>query len=254
MLATLLFSVSASAQLDETLLREIDAWRPGQEPPHRLLSFPRGEVSDFAGCGVRMTGDAVSDYLSRVDDPRLLSAIMLDWRADDVSVNAAARALIRMVGPAAVAAELRARRASASEEIWFGGTLSVLEQLLQSRYLTVRVARIDAGAMAAGEAEKTLLGLKRSLDGGTAWKAAYRAAADAHPRSSDSACPGTLVAYAFDGVISEAGFDILTDTFIPGIPSEQLREVMKLGTGNHILKGDGAVYLYSVSGVYRGGA
>lgn len=249
-----LAAVSAHAQLDPTLLQEMHSWKAGDRAPLRLLKFPNGDIPEFPMCGLRVVGDSVEDYLAEVDNPLLLEAVMLDWNAQEDSALAAGRRLIRLEGPAKVRALLSRRRLAAGEA-WLGGTAATLEQLLQSPYLTLQVARIDYTDMPQAKARLTLNELKAALESGTSWKVAYGAVSQAHPQRNESAsCPGTVVAYAFDGIASEWGFDLLTGTFSPYLRHDHLHRLFDLGAGTHILETNASVYLYHVNAVYPGAA
>ena len=259
MLALVLLTFAAwpaQADLDPALVREIKAWKPGDDPPTRLVKFPDGDVSHFPTCGTRVYGESIEDYLDAITDSRLLVAIMFDWRAQDDSILAAARQLLRTKGPAYVAAQLRQHRSAAQSSpdngLW-GGVLASLEQLLASPYVTMRVASIATDDMPAAQSQAVLNELGQALESGESWSLAYGRISQAHPDLRDDAsCYRTLVRYAFHGVVSPLGYDLTTGRFIGELPAEHLAQLFHLGTGIHILAAPDGVYLYQVTDTFTG--
>lgn len=77
--------------LDVGLGKEIRGWKKGDQPPARLLRFPDGPPASLPVCGMRVLGDDVGDYISRVTDLGLLEALLFDWPADQACVHSTAR-------------------------------------------------------------------------------------------------------------------------------------------------------------------
>src|SRR5687767_14209032 len=100
----------AHAQLDTNLMRQMKAWRKGDAPPVRLLKFPDGKVDTILGCGLRVIGEEVGDYIAEIQDVDLLAALMFDYRAQAETFHAAASRLITLKGVAHVSRILAERR------------------------------------------------------------------------------------------------------------------------------------------------
>src|SRR5436189_4391529 len=92
----LLFLVVSSAfgEMDASLLREIKDWKKGSSPPPRLLKFPDGKIDRSVGCGMRVFGSAVEDYISQIQDADLLAALAFDIYAKDDTFQSAVSRLI----------------------------------------------------------------------------------------------------------------------------------------------------------------
>src|SRR5436190_17984949 len=87
---TCLYAFQAHAQLDTNLTRQIHSWRKGNAVPARLLKFPDGKIDIIPGCGLRVIGSEVSDYISEIQDTDVLAAMMFHPRAEPVTFHAAA--------------------------------------------------------------------------------------------------------------------------------------------------------------------
>lgn len=249
----------ARADLDPSLIREIKTWRPGDDPPKRLIKFPDGEVDDFPTCGMRVIGSAIEDYIATISDDRLLVAIMFDWRSQDGSIRAAARQLLKTRGPSYVAAQLKQHRldaqrtASPEVQVLIGGELAALEQLLASPCLTMRAATISAEDMTVARTQVVMTDLKAELESGASWATAYGHISHANPDLKDpSSCGRTLVAYAFDGVVSPIGFDLTSGHFSPILKTDDLAQLFRVGVGVHVLVGPDGVVLYQVTEKFAG--
>lgn len=96
-------ALPAFAQLDETLLRQAEAWKPGEAPPPRLLKFPDGKIDLVSACGLSVVGSEVSEYISRIKNPDLLTELLLHSRAEPATLRAAASQLIELKGTQHVA-------------------------------------------------------------------------------------------------------------------------------------------------------
>lgn len=238
-----LVALPAVAQLDATLLRQVENWKIGEPPPKCLLKFPDGKIDEFPICGMRTLGTEVADYISQIKNPDLLAALLLDNHAQPDTLRAAATQLIMLKGTEHVARLLAShgRESQRSE-------LAVLAELLRSPYSAIQVARITKDDMELAGAESALQEMRADLDAGTVWAEAYRKAADKHPdlkdRAKDPRSVRTVVCYLYDGIVSPTGFDILRYAVATGLPPQHLQEIFRAARGTYVLKTSEAVYLY----------
>ena len=115
-----LIGFEALAQLDGSIIRDIKAWKRGSAPPARLLKFPDGKIDTIPGCGLRVIGSEVGDYIAQIQDADLLAALIFNSRAEADCVREAIRQLIILKGPVHVAqlfAEHQIGRASCRERV-----------------------------------------------------------------------------------------------------------------------------------------
>ncbi len=235
----------AIAQLDPILLRQAEDWKKGDTPPHRLLNFPDGKIAQPGGCGMRVIGCDVGDYISEIKNPDLLAALLLDYRSQPETLHDAATQLITLKGTDYVAHLLASHHPQSDRP-----ELAVLAELLRSPYAAIQVARITEDDMDQPAAERALQAMCADLEAGSTWADACKKTADKYPDLKDRAKnPNsfrTLVSYLYDGVVSPDGFDILTYTVATDLPPQLLEAVFHFGRGTHVLKTSKAVYLFHI--------
>ena len=249
-LAGSLAAASAFAQLDPALLQQAGNWKSGETPPARLLKFPDGKLDQPWVCGMRATGSEVGDYIAQIKNTELLSALILDYRAQPETVHAAVTQLITLDGTTNVARLLASHPQESTRT-----ELAVLAQLLRFPYAAIQVARIAGDNMDLTTAERVLTGMCADLNAGISWADAYRKTADQNPdlndRAKDPRSCRTLVSYLYDGVVSPSGFDILNYRVAADLRPVHLQEVFRAKRGTVILKTEGAVYLYHIRQCYE---
>jgi hypothetical protein len=243
----------ANAQLDTNLTRQIKSWRAGDAPPARLLKFPDGKIDTIPGCGLRVIGSEVGDYISEIRDADLLAALMFDYRSQADTFHAAVSRLITLKGVGHVSRILAERRKT-EPDAFARSELAVLSQLLRSPYIAVQVARIAPEDMPAEEADTALQAMRADLQAGASWADAYRKQSDSHPDTrgvtEGQKSVGTLVHYLYDSTVSPSGFDIVTYRTAETLPLQHLRELFRLKRGTHILRASDGVYLYHIQSYY----
>jgi len=256
-LAILALSLSigfqAHAQFDTNLISQIKSWRKGDAPPAQLLKFPDGKIDTIPGCGLRVIGSEVGDYISEIQDADLLAALMFDHRSRADTFHAAVSRLITLKGVGHVYRILVERRKS-DPDAFARSELAVLSQFIRAPYVAVQVARIAPEDMPPDTAETALQAMRADLQDGAPWADAYRKHSDLHPDMRDRAKdPGrvrTLVCYLYDGTVSPNGFDIVTYRTAESLPAEHLRELFRAKRGTHIFRAADGVYLYHVQSRY----
>src|SRR5262245_39090905 len=212
---------------DQILAREITEWKKGTAAPAKLLRFPHRPPPDPMMCGLRAFGDSVDDYISRIADPDLLEALLLDRGADSACVQAAARRLLDTRGTKTVRAILAARQGE-----WNHRTeVATLAQLLTASYARVKVAAIDKSDVEPERAQSVLSGLKAGLGSGDPWAQAYRRASESLPNARGG---GTFVGYRYDGLISPNGFDLMYRWNAGELESAHVRALFAAKGGTHI--------------------
>src|SRR5579864_1387751 len=165
-----LVGFEALAQLDGSMIRDIKAWKPGSAPPARLLKFPDGRIDTIPGCGLRVIGSEVGDYISQIKDADLLAALIFNSRAEADCVREAIRQLIVLKGPGHVA-RLFTEKKKADPAALERTELAIPLQLLQSPYVSVKVARIAGEDMDPETAGTVLANMSTELRAGKAWAA-----------------------------------------------------------------------------------
>ena len=239
----LLVATPLFAQLDGSLLREAENWKGGDTPPLRLLKFPDGKIEEFHGCGMRVIGSGVDDYIAQIKNPDLLAALLLDDRCEPETLRATANQLITLKGTDHVARLLADHHPDSDRS-----ELAVLAELLRSPHIAIQVARITGNDLEAPAAERALQGMRADLEAGGTWADAYGKAAEKHPnlkdRAKDPQSVRTLVGYLYDGVVSPSGFDILTYRVATDLPPSHLQEIFRRRHGTYVLKAPEGVYLY----------
>jgi hypothetical protein len=244
--AVVAFGTTCLADLDHAILKDISAWKKGNQPPARLLRFPDGKI-DVPVCGMRVYGDAVEDYIGKITNIDLLQAILLNPSATEDSSVAAARQIILLQGPSYLAARL-----AEQDPATFGRPqLALLREVLRSPFATVKVARIEFKDIPALAAEAAIANFRKQLDNGVAWDEAYKLVSAAHPDPS-SRPYGTLVSYLLDSIVSPSGFDILTYSVAKGLPLQHLRELFRTRPQTAVFRTTSAIYLYFVKSYSRG--
>jgi hypothetical protein len=234
-------------------MRQMKTWRKGDAPPARLLKFPDGKIDTIPGCGLRVIGSEVGDYIGEIQDADLLAALMFDYRAQADTFHAAASRLITLKGVGYVSRLLAERRKT--EPGAFGRSeLAVLSQLVRAPYVAVQVARIAPVDMPPDKAETALQAMRTDLQAGAPWADAYRKHSDLHPdmrdRAKDPRSVRTLICYLYDSTVSPSGFDIATYRTAESLPTEHLRELFRAKRGTHIFRAADGVYLYHVRSYY----
>jgi len=249
---SLLVGLSAHAELDTNLLRDIKAWRKGDAPPARLLEFPDGKMDSTFECGLPVFGEEVDHYIWEIEDAELLATLMFDLRSETETFHAAVSRLIRLKGVGHVSLLLTERRKTDPHAL-ARSELAVLSQLLRSPYVSVQVARIAPEDMQPEKAEAALQAMRNDLRTGASWADVYRKHADLHPDPQDRAknprSIRTLISYLFDGAISPSGFDIVYYT-MENLHEEHLRELFRVKSGTHIFRAADGVYLYHIRDFY----
>jgi hypothetical protein len=220
-----------------TLAREITEWKKGTAAPPKLLRFPHRPPPDPMMCGLRTFGDSVDDYISRIADPDLLEALLLDPGADSACVQAAARRLLDTRGTKMVRAILAARQREWNRR----PEVATLAQLLTASYARVKVAAIDKSDVEPGRAQSVLNGLKADLERGDPWARAYIRAYESLP---DTRRGGTLIGYRYDGLISPNGFDLMYRWNAGELESAHVRALFAARGGTHIWESADAYWLY----------
>jgi len=242
-ISVLSFSVSASDLLGNGrgLDAEIHAWKAGDEVPHRLLSFPKGDVPPRQMCGLAAYGMSAMPYISQIENDALLQELVFDPRTESMSLYAAITRLVERKGLSWFAHKLATREDTRWE-------LDALKQGIQVPFSRIEVAYISGKAMPRLQALDVLKGLKGELDRGKAWKDAYGKAADENPdierRKVEPSVPTTLVGYWFGGWISASGFTFSGLGFNRNLPIAHLKQVVGAPRGGYILEAGEGAYLY----------
>ena len=243
----------AHAQLDTNLMRQMKAWRKGDAPPARLLKFPDGKIDTIPGCGLRVIGSEVGDYITEIQDPDLLAALMFDYRAQAETFRAAASRLITLKGVGHVS-RLLAERRKTEPGAFARSEFAVLSQLVRAPYVAIQVARIAPEDMPPDKAESALQAMRTDLQAGASWADAYRKHSDLHPdmrdRAKDPRSVRTLICYLYDSTVSPRGFDIVTYRTAESLPTEHLRELFRAKRGTYIFRATDGVYLYHIQSYY----
>jgi hypothetical protein len=250
---TCLVGLQAHGQLDTNLMREIKSWRKGDVPPARLLKFPDGKIDAILGCGLRVIGSDVADYIWKIEDADLLAALMFDYRSEADTFHAAVSRLIKLKGVGHVSRLIEERRKT-EPGAFARSELAVLSQLLRAPYIAVQVARIAPEDMPPDKAESALEAMKADLQAGAPWADAYRKHSDLHPdmrdRAKDPRSVRTLICYLYDSTVSPSGFDIVTYRTAESLPTEHLRVLFRAKRGTHIFRATDGVYLYHIQSHY----
>lgn len=236
---------AASAALE----KEIAAWKRGDEVPHRLLSFPEGNVDP----AFMLQSDAYEDVFTPrwiihdIHNVDLLKAIFFDRRSEHGALQYAAMALIDLKGLPWFANMLTSEGSTRWEH-------DALRDILRRSFIKTDIARVCSADMPKDEGQRTMEDLRKRLDAGESWKSAYGAIADAHPdladRKKDPTSTRTLVGYRYSGWISETGFDISSLQISPYAPTQYLAEAIRSGKGGRIIDGADGVYLIYVYETY----
>jgi len=218
-----------------------------------LLKFPDGKIDTIPGCGLRVIGSEVGDYISEIQDAELLAALMFDYRAQADTFHAAASRLITLKGVGYVS-RLLAERRKTEPSAFARSELAVLAQLVRSPYIAVQVVRIAPEDMPPDKAETALRAMRTDLQAGTSWADAYRKHSDLHPdmrdRAKDPRSIRTLICYLYNSTVAPTGFDIVTYRAAESLPVEHLRELFRLKRGTHIMRASDGVYLYHIKSYY----
>lgn len=235
----------ASAEVE----KEVRAWKPGQEVPHRLLSWPAGKVDppERAMCGLAALGISVLPRIYAIDNEKLLEEIVFDPRAESESLHGAVVRLIDLKGLPWFARELFGR----DETRWEHG---VFRQLLQTSYAKTSVAEIDRDAMPEDEARRALEEIKSRLDKGQVWLTAYGEVSQAHPdlkdRKRDPQSVRVLIGFMYTGWVSAAGFDFSNLQSVQHVPRDVLAQGVRAGKGGTIVQARDGLYLVYVFETY----
>jgi hypothetical protein len=245
--------LQAHAQLETNLMRQMKAWRKGDAPPARLLKFPDGKIDTIPGCGLRVIGSEVGDYIGEIQDADLLAALMFDSRAQADTFHAAVSRLITLKGVSHVS-RLLADRCKTEPGAFTRSELAVLSQLLRAPYIAVQVARIAPEDLPPDKAESALKAMRTDLRAGISWADAYRKHSDLHPdmrdRAKDPKSVRTLICYLYDSTVSPTGFDIVTYSTAESLPAKHLGKLFRAKRGTHILRAADGVYLYHIQSYY----
>jgi hypothetical protein len=241
-------SFALAGELD----KEIRNWRPGQEVPQRLLSYPDGAVEPrHPECYFGTNEAAIAGYIGEIENDALLEEIVFDPRSESASFEHALMRLVERKGLKPVARILLTRESTRWEH-------EALRQLLLVRYANLAVASISTKDMSREKALSALDSLKRALERGQTWKAAYAAVADANPdierRKREPKVPTTLVRYLFSGWVSEDGYVFSQLGVNAYLPAKYLHRIVNSGKGAQLIEDSDEIYLYYVSDVYEPGA
>jgi hypothetical protein len=246
----ILFLVSYvhSARADD-LSDEIQSWKPGDEVPHRLLSYPDGAVEPQQ-ISYSSTRDAVlAIYIAEIDNNALLEEIIFDRRSESSSFQHAFTRLVERNGMKFVAERLMTRESTRWEH-------ETLRQLLLVPYVKLTVASISMDDMPREKALRVLGSLKSALDTGESWTVAYPTVADQNPateRDKREFGDTTVVRYLFDGWVSETGYVFSQLSANPYLPAKHLPRLFSSSKGGVIVEEPDEVYLYYVSDIYDPG-
>ena len=237
--------VTAAGDLDS----QIKNWKPGEEVPHALLSFPDGNVPPLS----LVHSDAYEDvYTARphilgIKNDELLEAIVFDPRSERGAFEAATVTLVDHKGLVWFA-KLVANRSSTS---W---KLDALREILHRPFSQCSVAFIAKDSMPESEAKKALEEIKVKLDKGASWKDAYGSVADKHPdikrHENEPRVPGTSVGYMYSGWVSADGFDFSSLHFTTNVPITYFADAIRSGKGGKIVSAANGAYLIYVFELY----
>src|SRR5436305_6780504 len=128
-----------------------------------------------------------SRRLHHTDSGRdLLAALIFNSRAEADCVREAIRQLIAVKGPGQVA-RLFAEKQIADPAALERSELAIPLQLLQSPYVSVKVARIAGDDMDTGKAARVLSDMSTELKAGKPWPVVYGNFAEQNPDMTDRA-------------------------------------------------------------------
>lgn len=244
-----LAGLQAQAQLEKSLMHDIEVWKKGDAPPARLLKFPDGKIDLIPECGLSVMGSSVGYYIEQISNIDLLTALTFDSHAHSDCVQAAIRQVIRLKGVEYMS-HLLAEKRKTNPTAFFRPELATLTQLICSPYVTIKVARIATEDMPPEKAETTLREMRAELQSGKSWAVTYGKYADLNPdlrdRATDPKSTHTLVSYLYDTIVSPIGFDILDSRMADNLPVEHLQELFRVKQGTLVLKTANSVYLYHI--------
>ncbi|MGH8042001.1 MAG: hypothetical protein ACREPN_08160 [Rudaea sp.] len=231
---------------------QIKNWKPGDEVPHALLSFPNGDVPPLS----LIHSDAYEGvftarpYILSIKNDALLEAIIFDPRSERGAFEAAVTTLVDHKGLIRFS-KLIANRSSTN---W---RLDALREILNRSFSQCSVAFIAKDAMAEREAKKALEEIKTQLDKGASWKDAYGSVADKHPEGkrhkNEPRGPGTLVGYMYSGWVSADGFDFSSLHFTANVPTAFFADAIRSGKGGKVVSAPNGFYLIYVFELYLPG-
>ena len=227
----------------EALQEEIKAWKPGDEVPPRLLSFPSGEVPPRGMCGLADYAFSAAPIIEQIDSDALLVALMFDPRTESASLRPAILRLMQLKGIGWFAKTL----VDHPNKRW---ELDLLQQALQSPFSRIEVAFIGNDRMDRSDARQALESLKAGVDNGEPWKDAYGRVADANPdierRKREPLAHTTLVTYQFSGWVNTSGFSPSELGINPYVSPAHLETIVGSPRGGQIIESDEGVHLYYV--------
>jgi hypothetical protein len=235
----------AAAQLDQ----EVAHWKRGDEVPHRLLSFPEGDVDPLS----IIQSDAfdafkVGPYIYSLKNDALLQEIFFDPRSEKGALQAAAVTLIDHKGLPWFSQMLAKRNSTRWEH-------DAVREILRRPFVETSVAFISKNQMAQADAKRVLEELKGKLEKGESWKDAYGSIADANPdverRKLEPNVPTTRVTYLFSGWASEFGFDFSQLRMNSNVPASYFADAIRSGKGGRIVSAVDGEYLVYVFDVYK---
>lgn len=236
----LLFVCDARAAGD--LDSQIKNWKPGEEVPHALLSFPDGNVPPLS----LVQSDAYDDsftarpYILRIKNDLLLEAIIFDPRSGRGALDAAVVTLIDHKGLSWFAKLVNDQNSTRWE-------LDAFREILNRSFVKCSVAFIAKDAMPEAEAKNALEEIRTKLNKGVPWKDAYGSVADKHPdakrRKNEPRVPGTSVGYLYSGWVSADGFDFSSLHFTTNVPIAYFADATRSGKGGKIVSAPNGFYL-----------
>jgi len=242
------FAGGIAADLDS----QVKNWKPGDEVPHRLLSFPDGNVPPLSLMRTDAYDEAftVRPYIHKIDNDALLEEIVFDPRSERGAFEAAVVTVIDHKGLVWFSKILAKRDSTRWEHDAF-------RQILRSPFARTSVAFISKDAMTEANARQALEEIKAKLDKGESWKAAYGSVADAYPdterRKREPGVPTTLIGYMYSGWVSAFGFDFSSLHITSTVPAALFAAAIRSGKGGRIVSTPSGQYLVYVYELYSPG-
>ena len=232
------------------LRKEIEVWRPGQEVPLRLLSYPDGKIepADPNICGLADYWNSVRPYIDAIESDALLEEIIFDPRSAGTSFQASVTRLIKRRGLPEFSGILENRNPTRWEH-------HTLRQAFESPFARMSVAFISKDLMNETTAKAALEKLREKVNKGESWGAAYAAIAEENPdierRKIEPQFETTLVTFLYEGWISDSGFSAEELQFNSNVPRPHLAQAISAGTGGTLISASEGVYLFYVFEIFR---
>jgi hypothetical protein len=241
------------AGLDRELVGQITAWKKGTPPPDRLLYFPKGNPPPRL-YGSRALGTHVQNYVSRISDDELLTALLFHPRADAACERAAGRRLLELRGVTHVR-QILAERRKTNPDDFIRTELATLTELLTSPYLRFGAASLDKQDATKEQTEKSLASLKAGLAKGVPWEQAYQTAADLlldkrGPQTDGEGRP-SLLHNRYHALISPTGFDVLERYISNILAPDHIRALFETKVGVYRMETADEYWFYYVEAFHE---